>query len=313
MGALLAMIVLLTFMVIFILVMSLMNREVAVTATERLQEVERFYRQHDQQAALAKAENLEGSFYQRVIQPFIAGLDERFQFVSSNRLFAWVEEKLKVSGLSGKWDRWEVVVLWAAMIFTGAAIGLVVAVLRNEGLLRFLLIIVLGGMVGALLVPAYFHMVIQRRQQEIQRTLPDVLDLLTVSVEAGLSFDGALVKLAEKMKGALVDELTRVLQEMRIGIPRKAALTAMAKRCNVEDLSLFVSAIVQADQLGVGIAKVLRIQSVEARDKRRMKIKEQAMKAPIKMLFPLVFFIFPALFVVVLGPAIFSLTKAFSR
>lgn len=313
MGALLAMIVLLTFMVIFILVMSLMHREVAVTATERLQEVERFYRQHDQQTALPKNENLEGSFYQRIIQPMIASLDERFRFVSSNRLFAWVEEQLKVAGLASKWDRWEVVVLWAATIFTGAAVGLVVAVWRNEELLRFLLIIVLGGMVGVLSVPLYFRVVIQRRQQEIQRTLPDVLDLLTVSVEAGLSFDGALVKLAEKMKGALVDELTRVLQEMRIGIPRKAALTAMAKRCDVEDLSLFVSAVVQADQLGVGIAKVLRIQSVEARDKRRMKIKEQAMKAPIKMLFPLVFFIFPALFVVVLGPAIFSLAKAFSR
>lgn len=313
MGALLAMIVLLTFMTIFLLVMSVMNREVSVTAEERLQDVERFYRQHDEQRVASQAAEVEGSFYQRVVQPVIADLDERFQFVSSIRLFAWVDEKLKVAGLASKWDRWEIVVLWAALVFVGGTVGLVVAIWRNADLMSFLLIIASGGIVGALTVPAYFHIKIKNRQMEIQRTLPDVLDLLTVSVEAGLSFDGALVKLAEKMKGALVDELTRVLQEMRIGIPRKAALTAMAKRCDVEDLSLFVSAIVQADQLGVGIAKVLRIQSVEARDKRRMKIRELAMKAPIKMLFPLVFFIFPALFVVVLGPAVLSIIKTFLR
>lgn len=313
MGVLLAMIVLLTFMVIFLLVMSVMNREVSVTAEARLQDVERFYRQHDQQVLAQQTKPIEGSFYQRVIQPVIADLDERFKFVSSIRLFAWVDEKLKVAGMAGKWDRWEIVVLWAALVFVGSAVGLVVAIWRNADLVSFLLMIAAGGLVGVLTVPAYFHVKIKNRQREIQRTLPDVLDLLTVSVEAGLSFDGALVKLAEKMKGALVDELTRVLQEMRIGIPRKAALTAMAKRCDVEDLSLFVSAIVQADQLGVGIAKVLRIQSVEARDKRRMKIRELAMKAPIKMLFPLVFFIFPALFVVVLGPAVLSIIKTFLR
>ena len=308
----LVMIVMLTFAVTFMLVLGVMNREVSVTAAERMQDVERFYRQHDQ-SVIRKTEVIEGSFYQRIIQPAITEMNERFKFVSSIRLFAWLDEKLKVAGLAARWDRWEVAVLWVALTLVGSATGLVVAVMRNEGLFNFLLFIAIGALVGVMLIPVYFHLVIKERQREIQRTLPDVLDLLTVSVEAGLSFDGALIKLAEKMKGALVDELTRVLQEMRIGIPRKAALTAMGKRCDVEDLSLFVSAIVQADQLGVGISKVLRIQAGEARDKRRMKIREIAMKAPIKMLFPLVFFIFPALFVVVLGPAVLSMMKTFLR
>ena len=308
-------IVLLTFAIVFILSLAVVNRQQPVVTPEgRLQDVERFYRDHSKTAGVKiPTGEPDGSFYQRVIQPLGEKLSEQFEFLSSIRVFTWLEEKLKMAGLASKWNPWEFLVLWVALVLIGGMVGLFYAVSRNMDLLRFLMAIFVGAAFGGLTIPYHLHGRIKARQRQIQRALPDVLDLMTVSVEAGLSFDGALAKLAEKMRGPLVDEFTRVLQEMRIGIPRKAALTAMASRCEVEDLSLFVSAVVQADQLGVGIAKVLRIQAAEARDKQRMKIRELAMKAPIKMLFPLVFLILPALFVVVLGPAVLSIIKAFVK
>ncbi|MBP2650409.1 MAG: Type secretion system domain protein [Firmicutes bacterium] len=145
---------------------------------------------------------------------------------------------------------------------------------------------------------------INLRKASIQKDLPDVLDLLTVSVEAGLGFDGALAKVSEKMKGALVEEFGRALQEIRIGIPRRDALGALGARSDVPDLALFTASLVQADQLGVSIGNVLRVQSVSMREKRRQRAQEKAMKAPVKMLVPLVMFIFPPIFIVLLAPAV---------
>jgi tight adherence protein C len=137
--------------------------------------------------------------------------------------------------------------------------------------------------------------------------LPDVLDLLTVSVEAGLGFDQAVVKVIEKFKGPLAEEFHRTLQEVRMNKPRREALRALADRVGIDDLTAFIAALIQADQLGVSIAKVLRIQSDQMRIKRRQRAEEQAQKASIKMLFPLIFFIFPAMFIVLLGPAVLSM------
>ncbi|MGI6093517.1 MAG: type II secretion system F family protein [Veillonellaceae bacterium] len=166
---------------------------------------------------------------------------------------------------------------------------------------------IIFGLIGLIAPFVLLSRNIAQRKLSIQRDLPDVLDLLTVSVEAGLSFDGALAKLSEKMKGALVDEFTRLLQEIRMGIPRREALTAMGLRCDVPDVSLFTTSLVQADQLGVGIGNVLRVQSASMREKRQQRCEEKAMKAPIKMMLPLVLFIFPTIFIVLLGPAIIQI------
>jgi len=147
------------------------------------------------------------------------------------------------------------------------------------------------------------------RGKEIQRDLPDVLDLLTVSVEAGVGFDAALVKVVERKKGALADEFGTVLREIRVGKPRRDALRELSERVKIDDITSLVSAIIQADQLGVGISSILRIQAEQVRTKRRQRAEESAMKAPIKMLFPLIFFIFPTLFVVLLGPAIIQVAE----
>jgi tight adherence protein C len=152
---------------------------------------------------------------------------------------------------------------------------------------------------------------VRARQAAVASELPDALDLLSVSVEAGLGFDGAVQKLTEHMKGPLIEEFELALGEMRIGEGRQEALKKMADRSASPEMSSFVRAIIQADQLGISLGRILRIQAGDTRLKRQLLAEEKAMKAPIKMLFPTVLFIFPAMFIVVLGPAFLNLSKIF--
>lgn len=143
----------------------------------------------------------------------------------------------------------------------------------------------------------------KKRQREILKSLPDVLDLLTISVEAGLGFDQALTKVVEKAKGPLAEELAKTLQEIQYGKNRRDALRDLSTRLQVDALTQLVNALLQADRLGIGIAQVLRVQAEDLRMRRRQYAEERAMKAPVKLLFPLIFFVFPSLFVILLGPA----------
>jgi tight adherence protein C len=162
---------------------------------------------------------------------------------------------------------------------------------------------------GAALPVVFLDSLIAKRRKLILRQLPEVLDLLCVSVQAGLSFDGAMAKVADKMKGPLIDECTKMLRDIRMGMTRRQALTNMAERCRIQEVHLFTAAVVQSDRLGVSMAKTLVVQSENMRERRRQTVKEQALKAPVKMLFPLAVFIFPALFVVVLLPTVFSILR----
>lgn len=162
-----------------------------------------------------------------------------------------------------------------------------------------------GGMLLGYLLPAvWLGREIAKRKHNIVKALPDALDLITISVEAGLAFDSAIQRVTDKWDDALSKELARVLADMRLGRSRREALHDMATRTGVDDVQTFVAAIIQADQLGVPMSKILRIQSDQLRIRRRQRAEEAAQKAPIKMLFPMVFLIFPALFVVILGPAV---------
>jgi tight adherence protein C len=154
---------------------------------------------------------------------------------------------------------------------------------------------------------------IKRRQWEIQRALPDTLDLLTICVEAGLGFDAAVGRVVDKRDDELSHEFGRVLTEMRMGRSRREALRSLIERTDVRDVNTFVSAIVQSEQLGVPISKVLHTQADQMRVRRRQRAEEAAHKAPIKMLFPMVFLIFPAMFVVILGPALPGVFKMLSH
>ncbi len=175
-------------------------------------------------------------------------------------------------------------------------------------------ILVVGlTMAGLVMGPdAILSRQVGERMHELQVTLPDVLDLLTISVEAGLGFEQALDRVIAAVPGALSDEFARMLGEVRAGSTRADAMRAMEQRTNVPEVRSFVLAILQADTFGVSIGRVLRAQSEEMRIKRRQLAQERAQKAPVKMLIPMVFCIFPALFVVVIGPAIINIKNAFA-
>jgi tight adherence protein C len=167
------------------------------------------------------------------------------------------------------------------------------------------LVITGGGLVLGFFLPDYWIVRrIRARQKAILLAIPDTLDLLTISVKAGLGFDAALGKVVEKTQGPLSDEFRRALAEVRIGKPRRDALKELVARTNVPALTNFIGAIIQAEQLGVAIANVLEVQSEQLRIERRQRAEEMAAKAPIKMLFPLVGCIFPSMFIVILGPAL---------
>jgi tight adherence protein C len=174
--------------------------------------------------------------------------------------------------------------------------------------LMFGLFVVLVGFLG----PDYFvSMYARRRKERVRAALPDALDLLAVSVEAGLGLDGAIAKLTEHMEGPLADEFGLTLSEMRIGESRGEALKRMAERVDTPELSAFTRSIIQADQLGTSLGRILRVQAADTRLRRQATAEEKAMKAPIKMLFPTVLFIFPAMFLVILGPAVLNIDQLF--
>lgn len=169
-----------------------------------------------------------------------------------------------------------------------------------------------GGLVMFVLLAgpdASLNRKVEARRLAIQRMIPDVLDLLTISVEAGLGFEQAIDRVIGAVPGALTDEFSRMLGEVRAGSSRGDAMRAMDERCNVPELRSFVLSILQADMFGVSIGRVLRAQSEEMRIKRRQLAQEKAQKAPVKMLIPMVFCIFPALFVIVLGPAAMNISQ----
>lgn len=151
----------------------------------------------------------------------------------------------------------------------------------------------------------------ETRKKIILKNLPYTLDLITVSVEAGASFDEAITRVVNNISGALSDEFAKCLKEIKMGIERKTALKNMSERCDVRELSMLINSLIQADELGVSLARVLRIEAANLREHRKQAAREKAMKAPVKMLFPLIFFIFPSIFVIVLGPAIIKIIYVF--
>lgn len=257
-------------------------------------------------------EELTKSFSKRIVSPFIKGGAEFFVKFTPHSLRRMIEERMGMAGGFGRLSVDEFILLCGSLaVVLPWVIGLLLFLVRAP-LNKILGLSLLASVIGLLIPFLMLNQKIAERKLSIQKALPDVLDLLTVSVEAGLGFDGALGKLTEKMKGVLVEEFNRVLQEIRMGVSRRDALATLSKRCDVSDLSLFTTSLIQADQLGVSIGNVLRVQSVSMREKRKQRAEEKAMKAPIKMMLPLVFFIFPTIFVVLLGPAIIQMIHTFA-
>jgi tight adherence protein C len=190
-------------------------------------------------------------------------------------------------------------------IFLGSMVG------STRGIGGLMMGAMFLGAVGFLAPDYYLTLKARGRKERVRADLPDALDLLAVSVEAGMGFDASLAKMNEHMDGPLAEEFGLTLSEMRIGESRPEALKRLAERVDAQELSAFTRAIIQADQLGTSLSRILRVQAADARLRRQAAAEERAMKAPIKMLFPTVLFIFPAMFLVILGPAILNVQKLF--
>lgn len=250
-------------------------------------------------------------FFQRVIRPMLRTVANAFARLTPRRNVEAIQHKLDLAGNPYNWSPVEFtgLRLFAAVLCGGLMLGAAFvtrAPLRNQ-----VVGAVIGGAVGYFLPSMWLTLKVGNRQASILKAMPDALDLLTISVEAGLGFDAAMAKVTEKWSNDLSLAFTRVLVEIQMGTLRRHALRAMAERAEVPELTSFVAAIIQADQLGVSLARVLHIQSEQMRIRRRQRAEELAHQAPIKMMIPLVFLIFPALFVVLLGPAVPSLRSAF--
>ena len=250
---------------------------------------------------------------ERILRPFLHVLGAQFSRLTSPKGNERTQKELGSSGLSGHWEEGE----WKGLqLGLAALLGLLlfsIFTLFDASLFLKIEGLVVGALIGYLFPRSWLKARAKKRQLEIEKKLPDVLDLLTVSVEAGLGFDAALLKVVEKQKGALAEEFLKVLQEIKMGRPRREALRDLSKRNNVEDLSNVVASLVQADQLGISIGGVLRNQSHQIRQKHRQRAEEKAQKAPIKIMFPLVFFVFPSIFIVVLGPAVLQIIETLRK
>ena len=247
---------------------------------------------------------LQQPLFERTIRPFarrLAGIAERF---TSATQAGRTEKRLAMAGHPGNMRTSDFLGLKVVIALALAAVGFLVFGLIAGNLPFGLVLAVAGAGIGYLGPEFWLGRRIRARQKQILLAIPDALDLLTISVRAGLGFDAALGKVTEKMVGPLSDEFRRALAEIRVGKARRDALRDIVARTEVPALTNFIGAVIQAEQLGVSISKVLQVQSEQLRIERRQRAEELAAQAPIKMLFPLVGCIFPSLFVVILGPAL---------
>ncbi len=249
-------------------------------------------------------------FSQRVLLPMVQASAHFMARFTPQRTLENTQRNLELAGNPNNWSTTEFMGIRAlAALLLAAATFFLTMLADLEPGMRLLFIVALGAL-GFVLPSMWLGGRISQRQDEIVKTLPDALDLLTISVEAGLPFDGAMQRVADKWDNELSHGFQRVLNELRVGKSRSEALKDMADRADVPDVTSFVAALIQADQLGISIAKVLRIQSEQMRIKRRQRAEEKAHQAPIKMLMPMTFLIFPTILIVILGPAVLMLKES---
>jgi tight adherence protein C len=249
--------------------------------------------------------------FDRVMRPFLDKIGNRLNRNAGQGSTDALQEKLNLAGRPWGLNASGFLALRLLSMLLFTAIGLALSLLGALAMPVFAVVPAGGLILGYLAPQMVVARRIKKRQKEILMALPSALDLLTISVEAGLSFDAALTRVVDKYNNEFSRELTIMLNEVRLGRPRLEALDDVGRRCKVEELSNFIQAIIQSEQLGVGVANVLRIQSEEIRRKRRQRAEEQGQKAPLKMLFPMVGCIFPTLFIVLLGPAVIEVAHQF--
>ncbi len=276
---------------------------------ERAKKAGKLKKAAQQAEALQNKNKQQNNFYTKVISPIFDKLDKSFQKFVPAPIKKMLEERIFRAGKSGVWSLTRIVSFCFITTLLGAALAVMATTMIEVHFLQKVLIIAAGIILGLMLPIVRLNALIRSRQQKIRRSLPEFLDLLCVSVQAGLSFDGAVSKITERMTGPLVDEFKKMQNDISLGMTRQYALNQIAQRCNLEEIYLFTSSVIQAEKLGTSMGRTLKMQADNMRDRHRQFVKAEALKAPIKIIFPMVLFIFPSIFVVLLMPTVLSLVK----
>jgi tight adherence protein C len=251
---------------------------------------------------------LQRPFTERFLRPAMEQIGRRLSRSTPQKARQDLLNKLDLAGRPGNLtpEDFAAVRLIAAAVL--AAVGLLLGILLANPV--YIAIAIAGGAILGFFLPVlWLNQKVDTRRREIQKGLPDALDLLVICVDAGLGFDAALTRVTEKFKNALSEEFAKVLREVSLGRPRLEALDEMGRSSGVEDLHNFIQAVIQSEQFGTGVGKILRIQADDMRRKRRQRAQEKAAQATLKMMLPMVGCIFPTLWIVLLGPAALILMK----
>jgi tight adherence protein C len=253
-----------------------------------------------------------GTFWERAIAPALHGFVRTVGRLLPNRTVEEIQTQLMLAGRPGNLSGVDFLGVRVLAATGGLALGFMFA-MRMGNDRRFLLLgPLMGALLGYMAPQSWLSGRIRKRRESLQRSLPDALDMLTICVEAGLAFESAMQRVSEQWVCALSEEFARTVAEVRLGVPRPQALRRLSQRCDVPDISSFVAVLVQADSMGTSIAQVLRSQANQIRLLRRQRAEEKANQAPIKVIMAMMMFIFPALFVIILGPAVPKIVVAFS-
>jgi tight adherence protein C len=259
-----------------------------------------------------RQQELEGSVFDRAIMPAVRRIGGGIARLTPLDLYSRIDRKIVLAGSPPSLDAERVVAMKIVFAIGGLVVGILLAPLVPfGGFVAKVAVVGLLAFLGYVIPSMQVSQMAARRQTTIQRQLPDVMDLLTISVEAGLGFDAAMAQVVHNVPGPLAEEMSRLLQEIQIGVGRADAFRHVAERTDVAELNAFVLAMIQADPFGVSIASVLRAQSRELRQKRRQRAEEAAQKVPVKLLFPMIFMVLPAMFIVLLGPGIIKIYDQF--
>ena len=283
-----------------LIVVGMRNRQDETPLDERLAE----YISRGEEVSLEEIE-LSQPITERVIVPIVQKIGELTEKFTPQNAIEETEKKLELAGNPPGIDP---TIFWAARFIAAIGIGGILLFVFSMSSMnwtwgRKLLMTGIFSVIGFFMPQLLLQSKISSRQDMIRKSMPDALDLLTICVQAGLGFDAAMSRVAEKWEDALADEFSRCLREIQLGNVRRVALRNMADRIGITEMTSFVAAIIQSEQLGVSMAKVLRIQSDQMRTRRRQLAEEKAQQAPVKMLFPMALLIFPSIMIILLGPA----------
>lgn len=248
----------------------------------------------------------------RLLLPLWRKVQKSMQDIAPEGIKEGLEKRLQLTGKQDTWKVTHLVTAWLASTVSFAALLALGVDMADFSFIQYVLWVLMGGILGGVLPFIFLNSIIRERQRLIRRQLPEFLDLLCVSVQAGLSFDGGIARITERMEGPLIDECRRVQRDMQMGQMRRRSLQQMAKRCDVEEVYLFVTAVIQADRLGTSMAKTLTIQADSMRERHRQNVRKASLQAPVKMIFPMVLCILPMLFAIMLLNPIITIIESLS-